>query len=112
MASNLGYIVVTLDGRGTGFIGRKARTLIRGHIGFYEGMDQIAAAKMWGKKEYVDEERIAIWGWSYGGFMALKTIELDGGNTFKYGMSVAPVTDWRFYGKLARHVSQQRPTYC
>ena len=98
VASNLGYIVVTLDGRGTGFIGRKARTLIKGHIGFYEAMDQITAAKEWSQKRYVDEQRMAIWGWSYGGFMALKTIELDGGETFKYGMAVAPVTDWRFYG--------------
>ena len=100
VASNLGYIVVTLDGRGTGFIGRKARTIVRGHIGYVEGMDQIFAAKIWAKKSYVDPERIAIWGWSYGGFMALKTLELDGGDTFKYGMAVAPVTDWRFYGKL------------
>ena len=103
VASNLGYIVVTFDGRGTGFIGRKARTMIRGHIGFYEGMDQITAAKIWAKKSYVDEQRMAIWGWSYGGFMALKTLELDGGETFKYGMSVAPVTDWRFYGMSNPH---------
>lgn len=100
VASNLGYVVVTLDGRGTGFIGRKARTLVSGHIGYYEGTDQITVAKMWAKKPYVDPERMAIWGWSYGGFMALKTLELDGGETFKYGMAVAPVTDWRFYGKL------------
>ena len=99
VASNLGYVVVTLDGRGTGFIGRKARTIIRGHIGYVEGMDQITAAKIWAKKSYIDPERIAIWGWSYGGFMALKTMELDGGETFKYGIAVAPVTDWRFYGK-------------
>ena len=99
VASNLGYVVVTLDGRGTGFIGRKARTIVSGHIGYYEGMDQIMTAKMWAKKSYVDPERMAIWGWSYGGFMALKTLELDGGETFKYGMAVAPVTDWRFYGK-------------
>ena len=99
VASNLGYIVVTLDGRGTGFLGRKARTIVRGHIGYIEGIDQITAAKMWAKKPYVDPERMAIWGWSYGGFMALKTIELDGGETFKYGMAVAPVTDWRFYGR-------------
>ncbi len=98
VASNLGYIVITFDGRGTGFLGRKARTPIRGHIGYIEGMDQITAAKIWAKKDYVDPERIAIWGWSYGGFMALKTLELDGGETFKYGMAVAPVTDWRFYG--------------
>ena len=99
VASNLEYIVVTLDGRGTGFLGREARTVIRGHIGYVEGMDQITAAKMWAQKPYVDPERIAIWGWSYGGFMALKTLELDGGETFKYGMAVAPVTDWRFYGE-------------
>ena len=100
VASNLGYVVVTLDGRGTGLIGRKARTIVSGHIGYYEGMDQITAAKMWAKKPYVDAERMAIWGWSYGAFMALKTLELDGGETFKYGMAVAPVTDWKFYGKL------------
>lgn len=100
VASNLGYVVVTLDGRGTGLIGRKARTIVSGCIGYYEGLDQITAAKMWAKKPYVDAERMAIWGWSYGGFMALKTLELDGGETFKYGMAVAPVTDWKFYGKL------------
>jgi dipeptidyl aminopeptidase len=99
LASSLGYIVVTVDGRGTGFIGRKARCVIRGTIGFYEGMDQIKTAKIWANKKYVDPERMAIWGWSYGGFMTLKTLELDGGNTFKYGMAVAPVTDWSFYGK-------------
>lgn len=98
IASSLGYIVVTIDGRGTGFIGREARCIIRGHIGFYEALDQIETAKIWAKKKYVDAERIAIWGWSYGGFMTLKTLELDGGSTFKYGMAVAPVTDWSFYG--------------
>jgi dipeptidyl aminopeptidase B len=99
LASSLGYIVVTVDGRGTGFIGRKARCVIRGAIGFYEALDQIETAKAWARKKYVDAERIAIWGWSYGGFMTLKTLELDGGRTFKYGMAVAPVTDWSFYGK-------------
>ena len=99
VASNLGYIVVTVDGRGTGFIGRKARCIIRGNIGYYEAKDQIETAKLWAKKRYVDENRMAIWGWSYGGFMALKTLEQDGGQTFQYGMAVAPVTDWRFYGE-------------
>ena len=98
VASKLGYIVVTVDGRGTGFIGRKARCIIRGHIGYYEARDQIETAKIWAAKKYVDAERIAIWGWSYGGFMTLKTLEQDAGRTFQYGMAVAPVTDWRFYG--------------
>lgn len=98
VAATLGYIVVTVDGRGTGFIGRKARCIVRGNIGYYEATDQIETAKIWAKKEYVDPKRIAIWGWSYGGFLTLKTLEMDGGRTFKYGMAVAPVTDWKFYG--------------
>ncbi|KAH0559511.1 hypothetical protein GP486_003978 [Trichoglossum hirsutum] len=99
IAATLGYIVVSVDGRGTGFIGRKARCIIRGNIGYYEARDQIETAKIWAAKPYVDRSRLAIWGWSYGGFMTLKTLEQDGGQTFQYGMAVAPVTDWRFYGK-------------
>jgi dipeptidyl aminopeptidase len=99
IASSLGYIVVTVDGRGTGFLGRKLRCITRGNIGHYEALDQIAAGKIWAKKKYVDADRLAIWGWSYGGFQTLKTLETDGGETFKYGMAVAPVTDWRYYGK-------------
>lgn len=99
IASSLGYIVVTVDGRGTGFIGREARCIIRGNLGHYEAQDQIEAAKIWANKSYVDETRMAIWGWSYGGYMTLKVLEQDAGETFQYGMAVAPVTDWRFYGK-------------
>ncbi|RDW86664.1 dipeptidyl aminopeptidase dapB [Aspergillus mulundensis] len=100
VAAALGYIVVTVDGRGTGFIGRKARCIIRDNIGHYEAVDQIATAKEWAQKPYVDESRMAIWGWSYGGFMTLKTLEQDAGQTFQYGMAVAPVTDWRFYDSV------------
>ena len=100
VAASLGYLVVTVDGRGTGYIGRKARVIIRGNIGYYESRDQIETAKIWQKKKYVDPERFAIWGWSYGGFMTLKTLERDAGKTFKYGMSVAPVTDWRYYDSV------------
>ncbi|KAL8669906.1 MAG: hypothetical protein Q9168_005525 [Polycauliona sp. 1 TL-2023] len=113
VASDLGYIVVTVDGRGTGYIGRAARVIIRGHIGYYEAQDQIAAAKIWAAKSYVDANRMAIWGWSYGGFMTLKTLELDAGRTFKYGMAVAPVTDWRLYDSIYTerymHTPQQNP---
>ncbi|KAI9819553.1 MAG: hypothetical protein M1827_007003 [Pycnora praestabilis] len=114
IASNLGYIVVTVDGRGTGFIGRDARCIIRGNIGYYEAMDQIETAKIWARKTYVDETRMAIWGWSYGGFMTLKTLEQDGGRTFQYGMAVAPVTDWRFYDSVYTerymHTPQHNPS--
>jgi len=100
IASSLGYIVVTVDGRGTGFIGREARCIIRGNLGYWESRDQIETAKIWAKKKYVDSSRLAIWGWSYGGFMTLKTLEQDAGQTFSYGMAVAPVTDWRFYDSI------------
>ncbi|KAE8407327.1 putative dipeptidyl-aminopeptidase B [Aspergillus pseudonomiae] len=100
IASNLGYIVVTLDARGTGYSGRKVRCAVRGNLGYYEAHDQITTAKMWAKKPYVDETRMAIWGWSYGGFMTLKVLEQDAGETFQYGMAVAPVTDWRFYDSV------------
>jgi dipeptidyl aminopeptidase B len=100
IASSLGYIVVTVDGRGTGFMGREARCIIRGNIGYWESRDQIETAKVWAKKKYVDSSRLAIWGWSYGGFMALKTLEQDAGQTFSYGMAVAPVTDWQFYDSI------------
>ncbi|KAK1781211.1 dipeptidyl peptidase IV N-terminal region-domain-containing protein [Copromyces sp. CBS 386.78] len=100
VAAGLGYICVTVDGRGTGFIGRKNRVIIRGDLGHWESHDQIAAAKHWAKKDYIDEDRLAIWGWSYGGYMTLKTLEQDAGQTFKYGMAVAPVTDWRFYDSI------------
>ncbi|KAI1113367.1 dipeptidyl peptidase IV N-terminal region-domain-containing protein [Nemania sp. NC0429] len=100
VAATLGYVVVTVDGRGTGYIGRKARVVVRKNLGVWEARDQIAAAKLWGAKPYVDKSRMAIWGWSYGGFQTLKTLEQDAGQTFKYGMAVAPVTDWRFYDSI------------
>ncbi|KAI1740130.1 dipeptidyl peptidase IV N-terminal region-domain-containing protein [Xylaria scruposa] len=100
VAAALGYVVVTVDGRGTGFIGRKARVIVRKNLGKWEAHDQIAAAKIWAAKPYTDETRIAIWGWSYGGFQTLKTLEQDAGQTFSYGMAVAPVTDWRFYDSI------------
>ncbi|KAJ5970917.1 uncharacterized protein N7479_000835 [Penicillium vulpinum] len=100
VASSLGYIVVTVDGRGTGFIGREARCVVRGNIGHYEALDQIETGKIWASKSYVDETRMAVWGWSYGGYMTLKVLEQDAGETFQYGMAVAPVTDWRFYDSI------------
>lgn len=114
VASTLGYIVVTVDGRGTGHIGRAARTIVRGDLGYWEARDQIETAKAWAQKPYVDKDHIAIWGWSYGGFMTLKTLEQDAGQTFQYGMAVSPVTDWRFYDSIYTerymHTPEHNPT--
>ncbi|ERS98963.1 hypothetical protein HMPREF1624_04158 [Sporothrix schenckii ATCC 58251] len=100
VAASLGYVVVTVDPRGTGYMGRKNRVLVRGRIGVVEAHDHIAAAKHWAALPYVDAKRLALWGWSYGGFTTLKTLEQDAGQTFSYGMAVAPVTDWRFYDSI------------
>lgn len=100
VASQMNAIVVTVDGRGTGFKGRKFRQVVRDNLGHYEVIDQIAAAKHWSKKAYIDESRIAIFGWSYGGYMTLKTLEADAGETFSFGMSVAPVTQWSLYDSV------------
>ncbi|GAO18360.1 uncharacterized protein UV8b_06722 [Ustilaginoidea virens] len=100
VASALGYLVVTVDPRGTGFRGRQHRVAVRSKLGVLEAEDHIAAARHYASLAYVDPSRIALWGWSYGGFQTLKTLERDAGNTFSYGMAVAPVTDWRFYDSI------------
>ena len=96
---HMDYIVVTVDGRGTGFMGRKLRTPVRGKIGYWEAHDQIEAAKIWQARPYTDSQRFAIWGWSFGGYLTLKVLEAGTG-IFQYGMAVAPVTDWRFYDSV------------
>lgn len=101
IASELSAVVVTVDGRGTGFKGKKFRNIVRDNLGYYEVIDQVEAAKFWiNSRGYIDNEKTAIWGWSYGGYMTLKTLEFDMGNVFKYGMSVAPVTDWKLYDSV------------
>ncbi|KAK9473507.1 dipeptidyl peptidase IV N-terminal region-domain-containing protein [Dipodascopsis tothii] len=100
VVSAMDAIVVSVDGRGTGFMGRKFRAVVRDQLGYWEAHDQILVAREYATRPYVDASKIAIWGWSYGGYMTLKTLEQDGGDTFSYGMAVAPVTDWRFYDSI------------
>ncbi|KAF9426556.1 hypothetical protein BGZ94_006359 [Podila epigama] len=98
-AEKLRYIVVVVDGRGTGARGRDFRIQVVNQLGKSETEDQIAAGKHWKTLPYVDPARVAIWGWSYGGFMAAKITEADSG-VFRAAMSVAPVTDFRFYDSV------------
>ncbi|AMD22173.1 HGL167Wp [Eremothecium sinecaudum] len=100
VAARLNAIIVVVDGRGTGFKGDDFSTVIYERLGDYEARDQIAAAKLYAGMPYVDKSKISIWGWSYGGYLTLKTLEKDAGNTFNYGMAVAPVTDWRLYNSI------------
>lgn len=94
-----GYLVACVDGRGTGSRGREWRKCTYMQLGILESDDQIAAAKAFGKLPFVDASRIGIWGWSFGGYMTLLTM-CRGEGVFKAGISVAPVTDWRYYDTI------------
>lgn len=93
-------VVVTVDPRGTGFKGVDFRSVVRDKLGHYESHDVIAVAKDYSARRYIAQETMSIWGWSYGGYLTLKTLEQDGGETFKFGAAVAPVTDFRFYDSI------------
>ena len=69
------------------------------NLGEYESNDQIAGARYLASLPYVDASRIGIWGWSYGGYMTALTMA-RGGELFRAGISVAPVTDWRLYDTI------------
>ena len=91
-----GYIVACVDGRGTGFKGTKFKKVTYMNLGKYEIEDQIAAAKWLGMQSYIDKDRIGIFGWSFGGYMASLALT-KGADVFKTGIAVAPVTNWRYY---------------
>ena len=91
-----GYLVICVDPRGTGARGEDFRKCTYGVLGKYESDDQIEAAKYIATLPYADGKNIAIWGWSYGGFMSAMCLA-KGGEVFKAGISVAPVTNQRFY---------------
>ena len=94
-----GYLVVCVDPRGTGARGEDFRKCTYGQLGKYETDDQIEAAKYLAGLPYVDGKKIAIWGWSYGGFMSALCLA-KGGEVFKAGIAVAPVTNQRFYDSV------------
>ena len=91
-----GYIAVCVDGRGTGGRGAAFEKCTYLSIGVKEADDQVSAAKYLATLPYIDKDRIAIWGWSYGGYMTLMSMS-QGSNVFKAGIAVAAPTDWRFY---------------
>lgn len=99
MLAQQGYIVVCVDGRGTGLKGRDFKKVTQNELGKYEVQDQISAAKKLGELAYVDSERIGIWGWSYGGFMSSNCL-FQGADIFDMAIAVAPVTSWRFYDTI------------
>jgi dipeptidyl-peptidase-4 len=99
MLAQEGYLIASVDNRGTGARGARFKKMTYLRLGHYESADLISAARTFAALPYVDGSREAIWGWSYGGYMAARTMFLGGG-VFKAAMSVAPVTDWRFYDTI------------
>jgi len=94
-----GFVVACVDPRGTAARGEDFRKITYRQLGKYESDDQVEAAKYLGTLPFVDKSNIAIFGWSYGGFMTLMCME-KGGEIFKAGISVAPVTSYRFYDSV------------
>jgi len=99
MLSQKGYIIVCVDGRGTGFKGADFKKVTQKELGKFEVEDQIYVAKQLAKESFVDTNRIGIWGWSFGGFMSSNAL-FQGNDVFKTAIAVAPVTSWRFYDSV------------
>jgi dipeptidyl-peptidase-4 len=99
MLAHQGYYVVCVDGRGTGFKGADFKKVTYMNLVKYETEDQIAAAKQLSKLPFIDDSRIGIWGWSFGGQMSTNCL-LKGSSIFKMAIAVAPVTNWRFYDTI------------
>ncbi|MDP3359072.1 MAG: S9 family peptidase [Lutibacter sp.] len=103
-----GYIIVCVDGRGTGYKGADFKKVTYKELGKYEVEDQIESAKELGKRPYIDANEIGIWGWSYGGFMSANCL-FKGNDVFKMAIAVAPVTSWRFYDSIYTERYMQTP---
>ncbi|MFA7359982.1 MAG: S9 family peptidase [Candidatus Kapaibacterium sp.] len=99
MLCQKGYIVACVDGRGTGARGTEFEKQVYGKMGKLELIDQIEGAKYLASLPYVDKDRIGIWGWSFGGYMSALAITA-GADYFKTAVSVAPVTNFRYYDNI------------
>ena len=105
-----GYIVVCADGRGTGFRGERFKKQTYGRLGALEVEDQLSLARHMAAQPWVDPDRIGIYGWSYGGFMAL-SCALKGHGLFRMAIAVAPVTSWRYYDTIYTEIYNNLPQF-
>uniref|UniRef100_A0A8C5U5W7 Dipeptidyl peptidase 4 n=1 Tax=Malurus cyaneus samueli TaxID=2593467 RepID=A0A8C5U5W7_9PASS len=99
LASTEQIIVASFDGRGSGYQGDEIMHAINRRLGTYEVEDQIAAARKFSEMRFVDKDRIAIWGWSYGGYVTSMVLG-SGSGVFKCGIAVAPVSRWQYYDSI------------
>ena len=103
-----GYIVACCDGRGTGFRGEAFKKCTYRNLGRAEVEDQLSFARHLASQSWVDAERIGIYGWSYGGFMAINCA-LHGEGLFRMAIAVAPVTSWRYYDTIYTEIYNGLP---
>lgn len=107
-----GYIVASCDARGTGYRGEEFKKVTYANLGHCEVEDQLSFARHLASQSFIDSERIGIYGWSFGGFMALNCA-LKGDGIFKMAIAVAPVTSWRYYDtiytEIYNGIPQQNP---
>ena len=115
LAAKEGVICVCIDPRGTEARGRAFRNQTYMHLGTKEAEDQVYAARYIATLPCVNADKIGIWGWSYGGYATIMSMSICGINPslgtspFKFGMAVAPVTDWRFYDSAYTERYMRRP---
>ena len=108
MLASKGYIIISVDNRGTGARGEAFKKGTYLQLGKYETEDQIACAKYLSTLPYIDGSRIGIFGWSYGGYMSSLCIT-KGADVFKTAIAVAPVTNWRYYDNIYTERYMQTP---
>ena len=107
--ADAGYLVVNVDGRGTGARGREWRNATYMQLGVKEAEDQISAAKYLKTLPYVDGNRMAICGWSYGGYQTLMCLSKQQEMIWQCGIAIAPVTSWRLYDSAYTERFMRRP---
>ena len=103
-----GYIIACCDARGTGYRGEEYKKVTYANLGHCEVEDQISFAKHLATQKFIDSKRIGIYGWSFGGFMALNCA-LKGEGIFKMAIAVAPVTSWRYYDSIYTEIYNGLP---
>ncbi|MCH3923315.1 MAG: S9 family peptidase [Bacteroidales bacterium] len=99
MLAQKGYVIACVDNRGTGFRGSKFKKCTYMDLGNKETQDQFEAAQYFGNLDFIDKDRIGIFGWSYGGYMSSLCIT-KGHKYYKTAIAVAPVTNWRNYDNV------------
>ncbi|MCK9291609.1 MAG: S9 family peptidase [Bacteroidales bacterium] len=108
MLAQQGFIVVSVDNRGTGARGQVFKKMTYLELGKYETQDMITTAKFLARQPYVDSSAIGIFGWSYGGYMSSLAIT-KGNEVFQSAIAVAPVTNWRYYDNIYTERFMRRP---